>query len=129
MTARNRIQTLVPVLMLIVVAVLVTNVFPFRQILASDRSLDLASEQLDTLRNENARLENEIEALSTDAELERLARAEFGYVAPGEVAYVITDPGFDPVANEPTVLEPRRPWYESLWAFLTGEDFVTTYGR
>ncbi len=129
MTARNRIQTMVPVLLLIIVAVLVTNVFPFRQILASDRSLDLASEQLKTLRTENSRLENEIEALSTDAELERLARAEFGYVAPGEVAYVITDPGFDPVATEPTVLEPRRPWYESVWAFITGEDFVTTYDR
>ncbi len=127
MTTRHRLQTMVPVLLLIVVAVLVTNVFPFRQILASDRSLDLAGEQLETLRIENARLENEIEALSTDGELERLARAEFGYVSPGETAYVITDPGLEAVDTEPRVLEPRRPWYESLWAFITGEDFVTTY--
>lgn len=127
MTTRNRLQTVVPVMLLIVVAVLVTNVFPFRQIIASDRSIDLANERLNTLQSENARLENEIEALSTDAELERLARAEFGYVAPGEVAYVITDPGFAPLDTQPTVLEPRRPWYESVWAFITGEDFVTSY--
>lgn len=129
MTVRNRLQTIVPVLLLIVVAVLVTNVFPFRQIIASERSIGLANQQLETLRQENARLESEIDALSTDAELERLARAEFGYVAPGEVAYVITDPGSEPVAEEPTVLEPRRPWYELVWAFLTGEDYVTTYPR
>ena len=127
MTARNRLQTVLPVLLLVGVAVMVTNVFPFRQILASDRSIGHANERLDTLKVENARLENEIDALSTDAELERLARSEFGYVAPGEIAYVITDPGLEPVNTEPTVLEPRRPWYSSLWAFVTGEDFVTSY--
>lgn len=127
MTTRNRLQTLVPVLLLVMVAVLVTNVFPFRQILASDRSIDLANQQLATLQAENARLEGEIAALSTDSELERLARAEFGYVTPGEVAYVITDPGVGPAETQPTVLEPRRPWYESVWAFVTGEDFVTVY--
>lgn len=128
MTARNRLQIVIPVLLLIAAAVLVTNVFPFRQILATERSIDLAGERLDTLRTENRRLEAEVAALSTDAELERLARSEFGYVAPGEIAYVITDPN-EPArsAEDPVVLEPSRMWYEAIWAFLTGEDYVTTY--
>ena len=123
MTARARVQTIVPVVLLIIAAVVATDIVPYKDILRTERSIDAATERLATLRAENDRLEGEIEALSTEAEMERLARSQFGYVEPGEIAYVITDPGIEPATpSEESVIPPRLAWYEVVWAFLTGRD-------
>lgn len=125
MTARSRLQTIVPILLMVVLAAVVTNVFPFRQMIAQDKTVDLAQERLFALQTENARLQRDVEALSSDTELERLARSELGYVRPGETAYVVTapsDPVSEPVA-EPALPE-AEPWYRAIWGFLTGEDLV-----
>ena len=65
------------------VVVTAAGIFPFRQIIADRRSVSLAQEELLALRAENEHLEAEVAALETDAEVERLAREQFGLVRPG----------------------------------------------
>jgi len=102
------------------------GVFPFRQIIAQQRSVDLAESQLDALVAENLKLEQEIAALQSTQEVERLAREHFGLVMPGDVAYVAIIPEGS-VADEPQpepVFERSVPWWKNLWNFLTGRDLV-----
>ena len=110
------------------VAVVVTaaGIFPFRQILAQEHAVDLAAQKLDALEAENARLEADIGALATPAEVERLAREQFGLVRPGEVGYVVViPPGTESIEPqpEPTLERPQtRSWWRGIWDFLTGRD-------
>jgi cell division protein FtsB len=118
-------------LLAIVIAVVIVGglagIFPFRQILASERSVELAEQKLDALREENRRLEHQVSALQTTEEVERLAREEFGLVRPGEIGYVATpgpgDDGADPRAA-PDEPDEGQPWWRTVWDFLTGRDMV-----
>jgi cell division protein FtsL len=115
------------VVVVLAASVLLTNVFPYRKILAQQQQVSNAQEQLEVLRTENDRLEVEVLALSTDAEVERLARENLGYVRPGEFPYVVLEPADADVAPAVEPLElPVEPdaWYEGLWDFLTGKDLV-----
>ena len=104
-----------------------SGVFPFRQIIAQQRSVQLATDQLRALEEENARLEQEIAALNSSEEVERLAREQFGLVFPGDVAYVavVPDGSAEPEEAATEVLDESVPWWRSLWHFLTGQDLVT----
>jgi cell division protein FtsB len=112
----------------VLVVVGASGIFPFRQILAQNRSVDLAQEQLDALTQENRRLEQEIAALQSPQEVERMAREQFGLVRPGEIAYVAVAPEGDASASDatasPRTFEKSTPWWRSLWNFLTGSDLV-----
>lgn len=124
---RSRMLLGVAVVVVLVASVLLTNVFPYRKILAQQQEVGNAQDQLDLLRAENDRLEAEAIALATDEEVERLARENLGYVRPGEIAYVVLEPPADeqPVVVEPVVVPPEpAAWYESVWDFLTGKDLV-----
>lgn len=126
MTIRSRLQTVLPIGLMVVLAVIVTNVFPFRQMLAQESTVELAQENLAGLEEENARLESQIVALSTETELERIARRDLGYVREGEIAYVITTPSdYVPEVEKVIVLPERRPWWRIMTDFLTGEDLVS----
>lgn len=112
-------------LMLLVVAV--AGIFPFRQLLAQERAVDLAQAQLDALVEENLRLEQQIAALNTDEEVERLAREQFGFVMPGDVGYVAVVPEgiVDPVpAGRDFTLAREQPLWRQVWDFFTGRDMV-----
>jgi len=123
---RSRLQTVVPIGLMLFLAIIVTNVFPFRVILAQETKVEVAQESLADLEAENARLQNKIEALSTDTELERIARKDLGYVREGEIAYVITTPSdYVPVAEPTIVIPERRAWWRVVADFLTGEDLVS----
>ncbi|HSM02148.1 MAG TPA: septum formation initiator family protein [Acidimicrobiia bacterium] len=102
------------------------GVFPFRQIIAQQRSVDLAEAQLDALITENRKLEQEIAALESPQEVERLAREHFGLVMPGDVAYVAIVPeGSVPGEPHPEPdFEESVPWWRALLNFLTGKDLV-----
>ena len=115
------------VLIAVAVAVAATGVFPFRQILAQRESVALAETKLDALRHENMLLEQQIRALQTPQEVERMAREQFGLVRPGEISYVAVVPeGGAPERAAPAgaVLPEDEPWWERLWSFLTGDDLV-----
>lgn len=102
----------------------VSGVFPLRQILLTQEQVDRSRAQYDALVTENQSLEDEIAALQTDTELERIAREEYGLVAPGQVGYVVV-PGTEegPEVTEPSVrLGESRPWWQRAWDFLTGGD-------
>lgn len=124
---RSRVVLGLAVVAVLVATILFTNVFPYRKILAQQQTVEAAQLQLDVLAAENDRLAAEAAALATDAEVERLARENLGYVRPGEIAYVVLEPPVEEkaVEVEPVPIVPEdRHWYESVWDFLTGKDLV-----
>lgn len=74
---------------LVLVALLFMFVFPTRSVLAQRRQLDRARHDLAVLQTENERLGREAARLSTDEEIERIAREQFHMVYPGEQAYAV----------------------------------------
>ena len=110
---------------LVVVVVSAAGIFPFRQIIERQESVDLAEGKLQALQSENLRLQQQMAALETPEEVERIAREQFGLVQPGEIGFVAVAPEGDsvvPVIVEEPRLERDRPWWEELWDFLSGTD-------
>ncbi|MBV8952041.1 MAG: septum formation initiator family protein [Actinobacteria bacterium] len=62
-------------------------VFPTRTWWSSRQHVRAAASTLALLEHQNARLQGEIRQLHDDTEIEKLARANFGYVFPGEHPY------------------------------------------
>ncbi|MEA1903907.1 MAG: septum formation initiator family protein [Actinomycetota bacterium] len=127
MTALRRPGTAMATLLFVVLgAAFLTQVVPYRQILDSQRQVNSARAQLDALESENTLLQADVEALSTDAEVEKLAREKLGYVRPGETAYIVLDPPVSEAAPLPQtddlVLPEEQTWVDMVWAFLTGAD-------
>ena len=124
---RTRWGIVLPALLLVALTVVLTNIFPFRQILAQREQVAVAGEQLATLQEENARLEHEAEALNTPTEIERIARSDFGLVREGDTSFVIVEPAQSPVeqaAPEDEPLPESSSFLDSIWNFLTGKDLV-----
>jgi cell division protein FtsL len=116
---------LVTLLFLLLGAAFLTQVVPYRQIIDSQRQVGDAQARLTQLEEENAALQADVEALNTDAEIEKLAREKLGYVRPGETAYVVLDPpGSGHLAEEteePFVADDRT-WVERIWDYVSGGD-------
>ena len=115
------------VLLVVALAVTLAGIFPFRQILAQDRQVEVAQAKLDALVAENARLQDEVDVLHTPSEVERMAREDLGLVYPGETGYAVRTPpaagsGAEPVAGG---LGDHRSIFEKIWDFLTGRDLVS----
>jgi len=123
---KQRWGMVLAIVLLVALAFTISGVFPLRQILLTQEQVDRSLTQYDALVAENERLEDEIAALQTDTELERIAREEYGLVAPGEVGYVVvpsTEEG--PEMTEPSVrLAETRPWWQRFWDFLSGGDLT-----
>lgn len=119
---------IVTLLFLLIGAAFLTQLVPYQQILESQHQVEAARAELTALEEENARLEADVEALQTDAEIEKLAREKLGYVRPGERAYVVLDPpGADDDATPvPDVAElpEESTWVDRVWDFITGADQV-----
>lgn len=116
---------IVTLLILLTGAAFLTQVVPYGQIIESGRQVDAARARLTQLEAENAELQTDIEALGTEAEIERLAREKLGYVRPGETAYVVLDPPGTPedtVDPAPAPVVEEKTWVDRLWEFLTGAD-------
>ncbi|HEY1634799.1 MAG TPA: septum formation initiator family protein [Acidimicrobiales bacterium] len=89
-------------------AVLVLVVFPTRSYLKERGDVNSASHQLQVINSQNRQLTDQIGRLNTDAEIERVARKDYGLVKPGEEAYAIL-PGAlakSAVANKPATPRP-----------------------
>ena len=115
-----RIGTLA--LALVIISFLASAI-PFRQIIDQRNRLDEAREELAALEVENGLLAEEVLALNTPGEIERMAREKLGYVMPGEVAIVVLSP--EPSAVVPvveTVPEENPPWWRQIWDYITGAD-------
>ncbi|MCU0311328.1 MAG: septum formation initiator family protein [Acidimicrobiales bacterium] len=85
------------VLVGLTVGVMVLGVFPTRTWLDQRATLRASEERLAELEEVNAERRAQVEALMTDAEIERLAREEYGYAKVGEEVYHVLPPPRDPV--------------------------------
>ncbi|HEX9697586.1 MAG TPA: septum formation initiator family protein [Actinomycetota bacterium] len=110
---------------LVATAVALSVLYPLRQytaskqhlaeLVASEKRIDAKTEELKAAKNR----------LSSDAEVERLAREHLHMVRPGEVAFAITGAAptppaaDDPAAGRKTETA-KPPWYKSFWRWLTG---------
>ena len=94
---------------LTLVAVLFLFVLPARTYLGQRRSLSDASTRVQVLGRENAKLAQQVQVLQTDAEIERLARQQYGLVKPGEEAYAILPPKAPPGPTTTTTAPPDPP--------------------
>jgi cell division protein FtsL len=77
------------VLLVAVVTFLVMFVYPTRTYLQQRRDADEAHRRLTSLQTETSKLRHDSERLKGDAEVERIAREQYGLVRPGETTYVI----------------------------------------
>jgi len=107
-------------------ALTVSGILPFREMVSQQRQIDRAQEQLAALEGENGTLAEDIEMLGTDAEIERIAREQYGLVRPGEIAYVVVTPDKSVVVTapqeDPIVRSDQHPWWKRAWDFVAGND-------
>ena len=83
-------------------AVLAAYVFPTRTWLDQRAALAETSEQLEALDAERDALEARLAELDSDAEIELIARSQYGLVKPGEEAYAVL-PAPEPPIELPAV--------------------------
>jgi cell division protein FtsB len=100
-------------------------VFPTRTYLAQRRQIAAATERLELFQRQNALLEAEAKRLQSDEEIERIARARYNLVRPGEEAYAIVpvpkpDPPPAPRAASPAA-PPPSPGAVVAWLASTLE--------
>jgi len=91
----------------IFIGILFGAVYPTRTYLAQQRDLRAAQHKLELFREQNGRLEGEAKRLESDEEIERIARARFNLVKPGEEAYAIVP--VPPKADAPGAPAPAPP--------------------
>ncbi|HZT65368.1 MAG TPA: septum formation initiator family protein [Acidimicrobiales bacterium] len=77
------------VVSVVAVAAMFLFVFPTRTYLGQRASLAKESQQVTMLSVQNRQLSQQVALLNTDAEIERLARQDYGLVRPGQEAYAI----------------------------------------
>jgi len=86
---RRRPSMRLALFLVVLVGLLFAFVYPTRTFLDQRNETKKARAQLEVLQSENARLARESKRLSTDSEIERLAREKYGLVKPGERPFVI----------------------------------------
>ncbi len=91
--------------------------FPARQLVDQRQRIDSLEERLDTLGDENQRLEKEVTRLSDPAELEVEARKRLGLVKPGERLYYLDGSG-RPDQPPPATQEDDRSWFDRAWDWI-----------
>lgn len=126
-SVRRPAVTLVVAAVAVVLLAIATNVVPFRQVVDQRTEIGEARNHLAALVAENATLTQQVAALETPIEVERIAREKLGYVRPGETAYVVIAPEVEAeVVPAPVELAAEEPSFlAKLWAYVTGADLVS----
>jgi len=106
--AKRRSPVRGALLAVICVGLLFAFVYPTRTFLDQRDQMNRAKQQLSLLEQQNAELAAESKKLSSDAEIERLARERYGLVKPGERAFVIV-PTPTTTTTPPTTTLPGNP--------------------
>ena len=122
---KHRWGWVLAVVLLGALALTVSGVFPFRQLVEQRRAVEENRQQLSELEDENRRLEEDVAALYTDDEIERVARDQYGLVRPGETGYVIVSPPDAQTAAEADAVPvevAHQPFWARLWDWVTGND-------
>lgn len=127
---RRPVLFLVSVAALVVALAVTTNALPLRQIVEQRQEVADAQADLAALERENAILTDQVTALQTPVEIERLAREKLGFVRPGEAAYVVIEEEVTSADSFPVdvATEPNEgeavPFLSRIWDFITGRDLV-----
>ena len=109
---RHRRRVLVRVLLgaMVVVALLFVFVFPARTLLAQRQQTEKQKKTLELLHEQSRKLADESRRLQNNAEVERMAREQYGFVYPGEHPYVVVPPSTTsppaPTSSAPTTTSP-----------------------
>jgi cell division protein FtsB len=126
---KGRLRTVLFVVALVITGFIVTGVLPVGEYLDRGTNVAEAQAELDRLVAENAALAEDIDALYTEQEVERIAREQYGFVRRGEVSYIVvpSEPLDDVIgstleAAPVAVVEADRSFLERIWDFVTGND-------
>lgn len=111
---RSRLTGRAAFLALVVCSLVVALAYPMRQYVSQradvadqERRMDEARQQVERLRDEKARLQD-------DMYIRRLAREHLHLVLPGETGYTVIDPeGAEQRRTEEGASD--RPWYSNVW--------------
>jgi cell division protein FtsL len=76
-------------LAVVVIGLLLLFVLPGRTLLGQEQSIARTQKRISVLDQENAKLQGRIKQLQNPAQIEQIARQEFGLVLPGQQAYAI----------------------------------------
>lgn len=120
---RSRLTGRAAFLALVVCSLVVALAYPMRQYVSQradvadqERRMDEARQQVERLRDEKARLQD-------DMYIRRLAREHLHLVLPGETGYTVIDPE---AAEQRRTEEGAadRPWYSNVWDGVDKADRV-----
>jgi len=125
---RSRLGTAVFIVLLVALGLVATGVLPVRDFLGRENAVTAANDQLAEVTAANALLADDVNALYSKEEVERIAREQYGFVRPGEIGYVAVlpvDPATQatPVAPESAVPDDRSI-LQMIWDFITGNDIA-----
>ena len=108
------------VVALVVAGILFTFGNPARTWYDQQQDIAAARERNAVLEEQNRQLGDRAAELRTDAEVERIAREEYGLVKPGEEAFgILPAPGSGAPAPPPPPPPAPRPWWERAWDTAT----------
>lgn len=122
LTGRAGIATAVVVLCLVALAT------PVQRLSAQRAELNAIRGQIEQHQAEIADLEKRQARLRDPAYVARLARERLHFVLPGEVGYVVLDPGEEVAAGAPApqgAVLARGPWWAQLWQSAREADAMT----
>jgi len=125
---RSRLGTAAFIVLLVALGLVATGVLPVRDFLERENAVNEANQQLAEVTETNAVLAEDVNALYSEQEVERIAREQYGFVRPGEVGYVAVlpdnpDAEVAPVEPEP-VERDDRTIPQMIWDFITGNDLT-----
>ena len=125
---RSRFGTAVFIVLLVALGLVATGVLPVRDFLERENAVNAANDELAEVTAANALLADDVAALYSQEEVERIAREQYGFVRPGEIGYVAVlpdDPAADiaPVKADPVVTDDRSI-LQMIWDFITGNDLA-----
>ena len=104
-TRKRRTVIFTVMIGLALVGFLFAFVYPTRTYLDQRGLIRSAEERLDLIQRETEELQADTERLKGDAEVERIAREQYGLVRPGETPYVIV-PETTPTTVAPLISAP-----------------------
>jgi len=101
------------VVALVVAGILFTFGTPARTWYDQRQEIVAARDRTAVLDQESRDLQARIDQLNSDAEVERIAREQYGMVKPGEEAFgILPAPGSGPPARPPAPPPKHRSWWE-----------------
>jgi len=116
------------VVLLVALGLVATGVLPVRDFLGRENDVNAANDQLAQITAANKLLADDVTALYSEEEVERIAREQYGFVRPGEVGYVVVlpdGPSTEAIPVEPDPVVPDdRSVLQMIWDFITGNDLA-----